>query len=187
MHYYVVGVNGSGKTSLLKAISDKTDIDIIHGTSELMNYLEIPGDYSALRAMNQDDVLERWGETATNLATDYGDKPFLLDTHIMNLTNGNIVRRDGDWIARYDVLVLVHAEPSITLSRIEQDIGKDRALFPSNINNRQKLELLQKYQQETEKLFNVLTDKYNLPSLVIDNSGSIAQSVNAFIHSQVYR
>jgi ABC-type molybdenum transport system ATPase subunit/photorepair protein PhrA len=53
MHYYVVGVNGSGKTSLLKAISKRTKIDAIHGTTELMNYLGIPDDYDALRKLDR--------------------------------------------------------------------------------------------------------------------------------------
>jgi len=187
MHYYVVGVNGSGKTSLLKAISAETSIETIHGTTELMRYLNIPGNYEALRNMNQNDVLIRWGETAEHLITKYGNKPFLLDTHILNLTNGNIIRRDGKWIASYDALVLVKAKPATILARVLKDTDKDRALFPEGKNDYQKLELLEHYQNETENLFRELSAKYKLPSLVIENDTKIADGVTTFISSVIYK
>jgi predicted ATPase len=71
MHYYVVGINGSGKTSLLKAIAAQTGMEAIQGTTALMEYLGIPGDYNALRAMDQAEVLKKWAQTAESL----------LDTH----------------------------------------------------------------------------------------------------------
>lgn len=186
MHCYVVGVNGSGKTALLKAIAEQTGIPAIHGTTELMHYLGIPGDYNALRAMNQDEVLEKWAETARHLVAQYGDKPFLLDTHILNLTHGNIIRRDGDWIAEYDALVLVKADPAIILSRILKDTDKDRALFPTGTNTDQKLATLNSYQQQTEELFQELSRRYNLPSLVIENNSDLADGVSVFINSKLY-
>ncbi len=180
MHYYVVGVNGSGKTSLLKAISVHTGIEVVHGTAELMKYLSIPGDYAALRAMNQDEVLMKWGETAQHLLKEYDSKPFLLDTHILNLTNGTIIRRDGEWIQNYDALVLIKAEPKTILARISQDIAKDRALFPSGLSHEQKLNMLDKYQDETEKLFYELCELYRLPHFIIQNDSTLDDGVATF-------
>ena len=182
MHYYVVGVNGAGKTSVLQAISARTGINSIHGTAALMEYMGIPGDYQALRAMDQDKVLEQWAIVAKQIVADYGDKPLLLDTHIMNLTNGNIMRRDGEWIASYDALVLVKADPSTVLARV-QKADKDRALFPPDISDSQKLNMLDAYQQQTESLFYSLSKHYNLPTLTIQNDGDLAAAADAFINS----
>jgi adenylate kinase len=181
MHYYVVGVNGSGKTSLLKAIGAETGVEVVHGTAALMEYLDIPGDYDALRAMNQDEVLEKWQETAERLVEKYGDTPFFVDTHIMNLTHGKIIRRDGDWIAKYDAMILVKADPAVILSRILQDTDKDRALFPAGLNNSEKLAMLDNYQRETEELFHELCQKYNVPGLVIENNASLVEGVRTYL------
>lgn len=180
MHFYVVGVNGSGKTTLLRHISEATGISLITGSTGLMESLGIAGDYDALRAMDQAYVLERWGRYAEQLIYDYSNRPFLLDTHILNLTNGQIIRRDGPWIRHYDALVLVKADTETVFSRIEQDGERDRALFPVAMNQTDKRELLHRYQHETEQLFHELANKYKQPALVIDNSGDVASSVQQF-------
>jgi adenylate kinase len=186
MHYYVVGVNGSGKTTLLKAIAAETGIEAVHGTTELMHYLGIPGNYDALRTMDQGEVLEKWRETAEQLVEANGDKSLFVDTHIMNLTHGNVVRRDGDWIAKYDAMILVKAKPAVILSRVLQDAGKDRALFPAGISESEKLAMLDDYQRQTEKLFVALCREYDLPSLIIENDASIAEGVQMFVKSSLY-
>jgi adenylate kinase len=179
MHYYVVGVNGVGKSSLLQAISARTGIEVIHGTIELMHYLDIPGDYAALRAMDQDQVLVKWGETAKQLVAKYSAKPFLLDTHILNLTNGKIIHRDGPWIQKYDALVLVKASAQTIFDRISRD-EKDRALFAKGQDNEAKIVTLAAYQDLTERLFNELASRYCLPSCILNNNDSLDKAVDAF-------
>jgi len=105
----------------------KTNILVIHGTGELMNHLGTPGNYDALRKMNQDELLIEWGKTATHLLKKHEHEDFWLDTHILNLTNGIVRRRDGPWIGDYDALILVKARPDTILSRIMADSDKDRA------------------------------------------------------------
>lgn len=168
MHYYIIGINGSGKTTLLNAISAQTGIAAVQGTQELMKTLGIANDYDALRNMDQSDVLVKWGETAKRLLEAYGNTPFLLDTHILNLANGKIIRRDGAWIADYDALVMVKANPATILARIDHDT-KNRALFTLDFDKSAKLALLTEYQEMSEKLFHELAKKYNLPSKVIQN------------------
>lgn len=180
MHYYVVGVNGSGKSTLLKAIQDTLGVRVIHGTKELMQQMGIPNDYDALRKINQDDVLAEWAKTANNLTNKYKTEDFLLDTHILNLTNGKVIRRDGSWIAKYDALVLVKAQPVTLLSRIVADSGKDRALFTLGMDEAEKIKTLIEYQDETEKLFSELSKNYELPSLVIENDRELDYTVEAF-------
>lgn len=187
MHYYVVGVNGSGKTSLLNALAAETGIEVIHGTAALMRHLGISGDYAALRAMDQEKVLSEWGEMAARLVAEHGDQPFLLDTHILNLTKGKVIRRDGDWIARYDALILIKARPATILARIRQDAAKDRALFPAGMSDREKVVMLEEYQAETEQLFRELSARYGLPSLIIQNDSSLSDGVAAFINSPIYK
>lgn len=180
MHYYVVGVNGSGKTSVLRAIHERTNIAIIQGTHALMKRLGIAGDYAALRALDQTEVLHEWAKTAEELVHEYSRAPFLLDTHILNLTNGKVIRRDGPWIATYDAIILVKADPGIILTRITAD-PKERALFSPRISDEQKLAIITDYQNQTEHLFNELAKRFNLPSCVLDNNGDIAQAAEDFV------
>jgi len=182
MHYYVVGVNGSGKTTLLKAIHEKIGIQVVQGTAELMNWLGIPGDYDALRKMDQADVLNEWGETAAHLLQEYKNEDFLLDTHILNLTHGKIIPRDGPWIADYGALILIKARPATLLNRIAADANKDRAMFTSEMDEATKLKMLDNYQNETQKLFTELSETYGLPSLVIENEKALEDSVQSFIN-----
>jgi adenylate kinase len=179
LHYYVCGVNGSGKTTLLKAISDKTKIITVQGTVELMEYLGIPNDYDALRALNQGRVLDSWSETASFLLQKYKDESFLLDTHIMNLTNGRMIRRDGPWIGKYDVLLMVKANPETILSRIEND-SKQRALFPPNIDRNEKLSMIDAYQQRTESLCRELEQTFSISTYVLTND-NLETAVSDFI------
>ena len=179
LHYYVCGINGSGKTTLLKAISNKADLKVVQGTAELMTYLEITNNYDALRALNQDEVLVKWGETAVALIDKNSDESFLLDTHIMNLTNGKIIRRDGPWIGKYDALIMVKANPETILSRIEND-SKQRALFPSDINHNEKLLMIDTYQQRTESLCQELGQEYSIPSYIITNN-NLDKATSEFI------
>lgn len=181
MHYYVIGVNGSGKTTLLKAIHEKTGMQVVHATSELMGRLRIPGNYTALREMDQADVLAEYGKMAAELPEQYGDKDFLLDTHILNLTNGKVISRDGPWMAKYDALVLIKAQPTTLLKRIESDIDKDRAMFSPDMSQEEKLKMIASYQAETEQLFTDVRDKFALSSLIIDNNSTVEDSVRHFI------
>jgi len=178
-HYYVCGINGSGKTTLLKAISNKADLKVVQGTAELMTYLGIPNNYDALRALNQDEVLVKWGETAVALIDKNSDESFLLDTHIMNLTNGKIIRRDGSWIGEYDALIMVKADPETILYRVEND-SKQRALFPSDINRNEKLLMIDTYQQRTESLCQDLGQEYSIPTYIITNN-NLEKATSEFI------
>jgi len=168
MHYYVVGINASGKTTLLQAVSKQTGIPVVHGTQELMKTLGITGDYNALRAMNQDEVLVKWSETAERLLKEFGPKPFMLDAHILNLTRGKVIRRDGPWIGDYDALVMIKSNPAVIFDRLEHDT-KDRALFTLDFGNEAKLTLLTEYQAQTEKIVKHLSQKYELPLKIIEN------------------
>lgn len=170
MHCYVVGVNGSGKTTLLKRVQELSGIKTIAGTAALMDYLGIEGDYDALRAMDQAYVLQKWAATARKLIHEYADESFLLDTHIMNLTHGHYIRRDGPWIKDYDMLILVKADPKTILDRVMADGNRDRALFAKNTSLGQKATILADYQEQTEALFRQLAKEYNLPSKVIINN-----------------
>jgi adenylate kinase len=180
MHYYVVGVNGSGKTSVLNAIHERTNIEVIQGTHALMRQLGIPGDYEALRALDQTRVLTEWSKTAEKLVRAHGTKPFLLDTHILNLTGGKVIRRDGPWIAHYDALVLIKAAPATIISRIVAD-PKERALFSANTTDEQKVAIIDDYQEKTERLFNELAIQFKLPYCVLDNDTDLKQAAEDFI------
>jgi hypothetical protein len=99
----------------------------------------------------------------------------------LNLTKGQVIRRDGPWIGKYDALILVTASPATVLTRITKDVNKDRALFPDGLSDAEKLHMLEAYQQQTEELFGELSKHYSLPSLVIRNDGSLQDGVAQFV------
>lgn len=182
MHYFVVGANASGKTSLLKVVSERTGIPYVHGTTELMRRMAIEGDYDQLRSINQDNVLEQWGITAEEILQRYGSNSFLLDSHILHLIHGKVFHRDGPWIAKFDALVLVTAPVDQMLQRILADENRDRVLFEPGTDEVTKRAILVDYKAQTSTLFHELVTKYSLPSTEIENATDhLDDAVNAFI------
>ena len=167
MHYLVVGVNAVGKSTLLRAVSERTGIPVLHATTELVRYLGMGLDYDKLRGMDQDFTMKAWEAAAAELAQRYADKPYLLDGHILNLTEGKIIPRVGKWVGLQDALVMLKAKPETILRRLNADTSRNRDLFPSNFNEQHKLAVLEDHQQQMEQLFKQQAVQFNLPSRII--------------------
>lgn len=167
---------------MLKAVSERTGIPYVHGTTELMRRMSIEGDYDRLRLTDQDQVLEQWGVTAEELLQRYGSNSFMLDTHILHLIHGKALRRDGPWIAKYDAMVLVTAPIDQMLQRILDDSNRDRVLFEQDTDEATKRAILVDYKAQTATLFYDLATKYGLPTIEIENSADHQdEAVNAFL------
>lgn len=178
MHYYVAGINASGKTTLLNAVSKQTGMPVVGGTEELMKALGV-ADREGLNALDQDKVQAKWGETAEKLLRKFGRKPFLLDAHILYLAKGKIVHRDGPWVGGYDALVMIKAAPAAIFSRLEHG-ARDPELFTLDFGNEAKLTLLADYQEQTEIIVKSLAQKYGLPMKIIENQ-DLDTAVSEFI------
>jgi len=183
MHCLVVGVNGVGKSTLLRAVSERMGIPVLHASTEVMRHMGMSLDYDKLRSLDQDYVLEQWEETVKNLVTQYAGKPYLLDGHIMILVEGKARPRDGPWVGRQDGIVLLKAGPETILHRLSLD-ARDRDLFPEGSSDAEKLAILEHYQTQTEAHFNELVAQYHLPHeiIMIEQLDAAITELEAFIH-----
>lgn len=187
--YFIGGINGVGKTTLLKEIGEReSGFEVVSGSQCLMQWLGIKlGDYASLRSLPDDfkdremDKMMQW-----LLAQRPGSKKHLLfDAHFLNIKEDSIVGATGDWIGLMDALFVVTAGSDEILHRIEVDqlnSGRTRPIFKGNTDAAQKLILIDSYQEKTLEVTRVLAQKYCLPFAEIKNDdGKIEEAINQFI------
>lgn len=168
MRIFLGGVNGSGKTTLLNKIKEaRPEIEVIKGSQLLMDFLGISGDYEALRALPHDYGMERLEELMNSLTAE--KTSFILDSHYLNLVRGQIKSVTGPFIKNFNALFLLRARPEIIMERISADGHlRDRALFPDNINDEEKICMLSSYMKQYEEELRKVSHEYSLNSCIID-------------------
>src|SRR5665213_1727358 len=90
--YFIGGVNGVGKSTLLKRIQEKrpNDFEVISGSKLLMESLGIAGDYDALRALSNEQKAQAWAECVNQLLEAPRTANLLVDSHYVNLVNDEL-------------------------------------------------------------------------------------------------
>lgn len=185
MKYFIGGVNGVGKTTLLLAIKKaRPDFEIIKGSQHLMEYLGFPGDYDALRTMSFDYASEKFGEMIEILLRKHEN--IIFDSHYLNLVEGVLSPPvTGEWIQKFDVLLLLDASPETVLQRIQNE-SRDRALFPRDTSVKKMHSIYENYIQAYRNEFQRVVDLWHLPSKILDaekSTDEIAQDFIAFDES----
>jgi adenylate kinase len=179
MRYFLAGVNGSGKTTFLKKLAEiRPDIETIKGSQSLMEFLGIPGDYEALRALPKDyaqqkldEMLEKLLETKEN---------FIFDAHYLNLVRGEVKKVISPVIGKFDALLLRQVPTEIILERIKADHSiRDRALFPEGLNEEEQFKMLNDYVNQYGELHEDLALEYNLPAKIL--TGEVDEAVQSFL------
>ena len=188
--YFVGGINGVGKTTLLKEIGEKhSEFEVIRGSQCLMQWLGIkPGDYASLRSLPDDfkdremDKMMQW----ISAQRPSSEKHLLFDAHFLNIKEDSIVGATGDWIGLMDALLVVTASSDEVLHRIELDqlsSGRTRPIFKDGVDMAQKLSLIDSYQEKTLQTARILAQRYCLPLVEIKNSdGKIDEAISQFIN-----
>ncbi|HSX42300.1 MAG TPA: ATP-binding protein [Candidatus Saccharimonadales bacterium] len=184
LNYFVGGVNGVGKSTLLDAIAKKSsNFRVVKGSEELMRWLGIPGDYDALRALPREKKRVEWVKCLEKLLDDHYGHDLLVDAHYLNMIDGVVTEVVGEWIAWFDAAVLVTAPPAEILKRIEGDRARERGLFRSDESD--KLGVLEAYQQQTRAEFCRITegDLWDLiPNVVISHrQDKTSEAVDQFL------
>ena len=187
--YFVGGINGVGKTTLLGAIVKKQkEFQAIKGSQYFMQWLGIkPGDYASLRSLPDNyknkemDKMVHWLIAQKSIT----NKHLLFDAHYLNIKEDTImVTATGNWIALMDALVVVTANNDEILHRIEIDQlshKRIRPIFKNCQNMTQKLKLIDSYQAKTLHTAKILAKKYCLPLVEIKNNDKqINMAINQF-------
>jgi len=182
LKYFVGGVNGVGKTTLLKAIAEaRPEFLVLRLSEHLMKWLGIPGDYDALRALSQEYKREQVPLCLERLLEDNQDRSILVDTHYLNTINGEITVVTDEWLSRFDALVMITAPTVDVIRRIDNDPARDRALFKPDETD--KYAFIEHYQALTKQEFDRQARDCDVPSLVIHHRHhNTAMAVTDFLH-----
>ena len=185
--FFVGGINGSGKSTVLKKIASKDErFEVIHGSKYLMECLGIEeGDYETLRS-TPDNVKEKAKEQMAKEISSRknSDKVILFDAHYIKIHEGKIDSAvKGNWIALFEKLFLIKSDPKTILSRIESD-PRDRKLFSSHCSTeKEKVVFLSKCSDRTLSVMKEAGKKFGVPSFTIENKeGSIDKCVEDFLN-----
>ena len=183
--YFFGGINGVGKTSLIEEISFRAPhLQKKHTSSMFMEWLQLkPGDYETLRELP--DGYKRAQNEA--MLTHYlkeltPTEDVLLDSHYLTLINGSTSKIiSGSWPYYLGTLVLIEANIEDIYIRILHDAPfRNRSLFPPGLNDQQKKTMLHRYLLSTRHEFTRTAKRYNLPTLIIQNS-DIQRSAGIFL------
>lgn len=185
MNIFIGGVNGSGKTTLLQGVNVlRPNWICVKSSHAFMEWLGFPGDYTRLRQLDskeRDLLLVQFMEYIVTVKC---SGPLLLDSHYLNMKYGVIESVTGEWISKFEALVLVTAPVETVLGRLNNDtIFRDRALFPENILDVERSKILSQYIAQTEVEFHRLAEKFRLPCKIIENidKNSAVQELVSFI------
>jgi thymidylate kinase len=180
MKYFIGGVNGSGKTTLLHKIKEaRPDFEIIKSSQVLMNFLNISGDYEALRNLPHEKVLLKLEEMMNNLIENR--KNIIFDSHYLNLVRGKIKAVTGDWIKKFDAIFLIDVNPETALNRMQSD-SRDRAIFPAGISMKEKKKMYSEYIKKTKIEFKNIAEKWNIPFRILNGEKDINETLEEFIN-----
>lgn len=183
--YFVGGVNGVGKTTLLRAIAEASpSFRIVKGSERFMQHLGIPGNYDALRRLPEEVKSREWSNCLEQILDETYDlhQDLLLDAHYLNLIEGQVTTVTGVWMETFDAAVLVTASAEEILGRIQQDL-RDRALFYDEADE---LAILKSYLEATEKEFSRCVKDYGLSGLkLIQGNGGTQEAVQEFLKFDV--
>lgn len=183
MKVYVGGVNGVGKSTLLRAAAERLGCDYIHATTYLLDHLGFGSDYEKLRALPPHIVDEQYALCIEKLFNRHAQKFFLLDAHYLVLVRGTIYPQTASWINRFDALALITAPLEDLWKRITGDTSmRDRALFHAHASEQEKKELLKLYLKQTEEEFLRLAAFYSMPHFKMVNAkDSLQSAINNFV------
>lgn len=172
MNIFVGGINGVGKSTILKEVAQTTGYRYIHMTSHLMNHLGVGSDYEKLRSLTQAQRDAGLAECIQKLiaTSNSTGEIYIYDIHYLNLVRGNISVVTGPWLDRFDAFVLVTSPIQDILERVRGDhVKRDRALFQNGKNETDNEKEFTAYSEQTRKEFLGIVEKYHRPSLEIIN------------------
>ena len=182
--FFVGGVNGSGKTTVLHLISEKKpEFHVIKGSEYFMKWLGIKRrNYGQLQSLPDRKTLLELGRMMRYLLKEkkYSNnkKIVLIDAHFTNIRNGKTEEWISDWLSLVNGLVLIKAKPAEILKRIRIDNKKktkrQRNLFPTNASYKEKIKFLQLFNKKSEHTFRKCVKIYKKQHKILLNKENCA-------------
>ena len=166
---FLSGINGSGKSTIGKKLSEKTGIPVFEGSSILMQHFGlIPGDYDALRAIPYEEQFN--GNIEAFKQVSQNNKKAIAIGHFMLTIKGTTKPVIGDWFNDCFCLIHLRNEPEVILDRIEKD-ERDRKLFSeSHKTYDEQYTFIKKTQEQSLESAEQVSKQYNVPLYVIENN-----------------
>ncbi|MEX0918403.1 MAG: AAA family ATPase [Candidatus Paceibacterota bacterium] len=183
--YFVGGVNGVGKSTLLTEISIRyPEFRIIKGSSLFMEWLGVtPGDYNSLRSLPDYYKISEFNKMMDNLLSKQvlDERVMLVDAHYFHYKRGEMIDTTGDWMSSLNALFVITGEVEEIFKRVLEDT-KDRDLFPRGTSRYEQKELLRIYLEGTNQKAQEISNRYRIPLFTINNiQGNINKVVDYFL------
>lgn len=185
--YLVTGVNGVGKSTILQQIvnNNPKSFCLFPASIYFMESLGLrSGDYDSLRNLPEQDKIIAFNKLMeTTLAQKNKSEKgvLLIDAHIFNYKEGEMIERTGNWMHSLDAIFLITINPNILLKRIDKD-KKFRNLFPLNVTRQEKLKMMKIYLNNTKIKAKEISKKYKIPFFLIENStNKLNQVIDDFL------
>lgn len=173
MKYFVGGINGAGKSHFITNLKDvRPEYVTVDGSKEFMKWLGFGQDYEKLRNLMPEIRDAKLAEFISQTLNKSEAETLIYVGHFIVLVRGEVIDVTRDWMSRFDGVVLIKAKPEVILQRISQD-DRNRALFKEGTSDEKALKILKNYSLKENVAFLELTDKYGIPSLLLDNSDGV--------------
>lgn len=175
---FIGGINGAGKSTVAKRLSEELSIPFYEGSKCLMNELGIINDdYESLRKANEAQKKKALYDVFQKINLKNSDKKAIITGHFVKIIDGRITKYEGRWFNFCFCLIHISSKPEIILKRIDKDHQerlKKRSLFAKN---KDRGLFLKNAQIKSIKCLQGIVKKYKVRGININNDDEINNTI----------
>jgi adenylate kinase len=172
----ITGVNGVGKTTLLRRFAEKEGgVVLFSASANLMKAVGLkPSDYEGLRRMPDDEKNEAFSRMMGEVGGEKDPRSLRLlvvDTHVIHCRHGQMIECDTGWMPGVvDVIGLVTTSPEDLARQILNDGTKGRDIFPTGLSvETDGVPFLKEVLRQTEKRARDVSGDIGVPFFEVKN------------------
>jgi len=177
----IVGVGGSGKTSLSRAVAESTNAEYISASGILKKYYNVPRSVD-LEKFSQEELNLKFIELLLDLVDENPDKRFLLDTHAI------VFRDDGTTDETFPSELYPYMKAIIDVISDPQDISRRVTADNNNGVRERKLlspeQLLQRINKSSQRAIEIGREG-NFPYYWLENNRDLNLVLTALLEYYV--